>query len=33
MKKVASKPLVLDVLAIKDLHKTLERLADLLAKI
>jgi len=33
MKKIGKKPLLLDVIAIPELQKTLERLADLLAKI
>lgn len=33
MKKVAKKPLLLDVIVIPELQKTLERLADMLAKI
>jgi dynein heavy chain 1 len=33
MKKVTSKPLVLDVLAIQNLQKTLERFSDMLSKI
>jgi dynein heavy chain 1, cytosolic len=33
MKRVSSKPLIMDVLSIPSLQKTLERLADLLAKI
>ncbi len=33
MKKVASKPIVLEVLAIQGLQKTLERFADMLSKI
>ena len=33
MKKVAQKPLILDVITIQSLQKTLERIGDMLSKI